>query len=97
MIKKQNQNNKGEIIIYKAKDNKISLSVRLEKETVWLTQKQIAKLFGIQRPAITKHLNNIFKSEELDKKSVCSILEHTATDGKKYRTSNVLYKNSLNL
>jgi len=53
---------------------------------LWLTQAQIAVLFGTQRPAVTKHLNNIFKSGELDKNSACSILEHTASDWKKYRT-----------
>lgn len=77
---------KGEIVIYRAKDKKIQLEVKLEQETVWLTQKQIALLFGTQRPAITKHLYNIFKSGELPEDSVCSILEHTASDGKKYRT-----------
>jgi prophage maintenance system killer protein len=58
----------------------------LVEDTVWLTQKQIAQLFGTQRPAITKHLSNIFKNKELKKDSVCSILEHTASDGKIYRT-----------
>lgn len=55
-------------------------------ETVWLTQQQIAELFGTKRPAITKHLSNIFKSGELDENSVRSILEHTAADGKIYKT-----------
>ena len=54
---------------------------------MWLTQQQIADLFGTKRPAITKHLNNIFNSGELDKDSVSSILEHTAADGKTYKTS----------
>jgi hypothetical protein len=45
-------------------------------ETIWLTQKQIAELFGTKRPAITKHLKNIFASGELEEKSTCSILEH---------------------
>ena len=76
---------KGEIIIYKDKSGP-KIDVRLDKETVWLTQNQIAILFGTQRPAITKHLNNIFESKELDKNSVSSILEHTAPDGKKYKT-----------
>jgi hypothetical protein len=62
------------------------LEVRLENETVWLTQTQIADLFGTQRPAVTKHLRNIFNTGELDEHSVCSILEHTAADGKKYQT-----------
>ncbi len=73
---------KGEIIIYK--DKKAQIEVRLENETVWLTQAQMAVLFGTQRPAITKHLKNIFNSGELGENSVCSILEHTATDGKTY-------------
>ncbi len=81
-IKKQ----KGEIIIYKASKGEARVEVRLEKETVWLTQAQIARLFGTQRPAITKHLNNIFKTGELDAKAVSSILEHTAADGKTYHT-----------
>jgi hypothetical protein len=76
---------KGKIIIYKTRKGP-ELEVKLEKETVWLMQTQIATLFGTQRPAITKHLNNIFKTGELDKKSVSSILEHTAPDGKTYET-----------
>lgn len=74
-------NKKADIVIY---NNKIE--VKLEKETLWLTQKQIAELFDIQRPAVTKHLSNIFKTKELEKASVCSILEHTAEDGKVYKT-----------
>lgn len=78
--------NKGEIAIYETPKKEVKLDVRLEKETVWLTQKQIAILFGTQRPAVTKHLNNIFKAGELNKNSVSSILEHTAADGKTYKT-----------
>lgn len=78
--------NKGEVIIYQTSDGEISLDVRLENQTVWLTQKQIAELFGTKRPAVTKHLSNIFNSGELKEKSVCSILEHTAEDGKVYNT-----------
>jgi hypothetical protein len=77
---------KGEIIIYRSKDGQAKLEARLEQETIWLTQAQIGLLFGTQRPAITKHLNNIFRSGELDQISVSSILEHTATDGKIYKT-----------
>jgi len=79
--------NKGEIIIYKTVDNETQIDVKFEKDTVWLNQKQIADVFGTQRPAITKHLLNIFKTKELDKNSVSSILEHTASDGKKYKTA----------
>ncbi|MGV8091801.1 MAG: RhuM family protein [Mangrovibacterium sp.] len=78
--------NKGEIVIYQTQDGSTNLDVRLENETVWLTQKQIAELFGTKRPAITKHLGNIFNSAELEESSVSSILEHTANDGKVYQT-----------
>ena len=78
--------NRGEIILYQP-DEAVRLEVRLENETVWLTQEQIAILFGTKRPAITKHLNNIYNSGELDKESTCSILEHMGNDGKqKYVT-----------
>lgn len=78
---------KGEIVLYQSKDKKVQLEVTLERGMAWLTQKQIALLFGTKRPAITKHLHNIFKSKELRKDSVCSILEHTAPDGKAYNTT----------
>lgn len=71
----------GEIILYQP-DEAVKLEVRLEDETVWLTQEQIADLFGTKRPAITKHLNNIYKSGELDVDSTCSILERMGNDGK---------------
>ncbi len=79
-----NQNNS--IVIYEASKGDVRIDVRLENETIWLTQAQIAILFGTERPAITKHLNNIFRSGELNKNSVSSILEHTAADGKTYKT-----------
>ena len=75
----------NEIVLYQPNDA-IHLEVRMANESVWLTQPQIAMLFGVQRPAITKHLRNIFKSGELEESSVSSILEHTATDGKTYQT-----------
>ncbi|AEB27239.1 Putative DNA-binding protein in cluster with Type I restriction-modification system [Francisella cf. novicida Fx1] len=69
----------SDIVIYE--DGNIELKATVENETVWLTQKQIAELFDVQRPAITKHLSNIFKSNELDENVVCSILEHTTKHG----------------
>lgn len=53
---------------------------------MWLTQEEIARLFEVQRPAITKHIKNIFATKELQEDSVCSILELTARDDKKYKT-----------
>ena len=75
----------GEIVLYQP-DDTIRLEVRMDDETVWLTQAQIATLFGVKQPAISKHLNNIFRSGELDESAVHSILEYTATDGKLYKT-----------
>ncbi len=69
----------SEIVIYE--DGVVSLEATVEKDTLWLSQKQIAELFDVQRPAITKHLGNIFKSDELNEKVVCSILEHTTKHG----------------
>ena len=75
---------KGEIVIYTSNDGHVSLDARLEKETIWLTQVQIADLFSVKRPAISKHIKNIFESGELIEDSVVSILETTAKDGKNY-------------
>ena len=75
----------NEIILYQP-DASVALEVRVERETVWLTQQQIADLFGVKQPAISKHLKNIFESGELIEASVYSILEYTATDGKNYKT-----------
>jgi hypothetical protein len=71
----------NEIILYKPNDS-IQLEVRLQAETVWLTQEQIAFLFGTKRPAITKHLNNIYQSGELAEDSTCSILERMGNNSK---------------
>lgn len=76
---------KGEIILYQPNES-LKLEVQIENDTVWLTQQQMAELFGVKQPAVSKHLNNIFKEGELDKASVHSILEYTAADGKSYKT-----------
>ena len=76
----------GEIILYQP-DNSIRLEVRMEEETVWLTQAQMAMLFGTQRAAITKHLNNIYKSGEIDMEATCSKMEHVGQDGTRLYTT----------
>jgi len=68
-MKKEEIVNKGEIIIYQTSKKEVDFAVRLEEETVWLTQAQIAELFDTERSVITKHLGNIFKTGELDEKS----------------------------
>lgn len=77
----------NEIAIFKSKDGVIELQVKLDNDTVWLTQKQLSNLFDLQVPAINKHLNNIFKTKELEINSVISKMEITASDGKVYKTN----------
>ena len=79
----------SQIVLYQPNESvKLEVKVDAGHETVWLTQQQIADLFGTKRPAITKHLSNIYASGELDKNSTCSILEHMGNDGKqRYATT----------
>jgi len=77
---------KNEIIIYQAEETSVRLEVRLEDETVWLSQAQMAALFQTTRNNITLHLSNIFKENELEENSVCKESLLTAKDGKKYKT-----------
>lgn len=78
--------NQGEIILYQP-DSEVKLEVRLEEETVWLTQAQMAELFQTTRNNVTLHIRNIFKEGELVENSVCKESLRTAADGKKYRTN----------
>ena len=87
-----NDNNKiqattddSQIVLYQP-DDSIRLEVKLDQDTVWLTQAQMTELFRTTRNNITMHIRNIFKEKELDEKSVCKESLHTAADGKRYRT-----------
>jgi hypothetical protein len=88
MAKKHTPTTEGfnEILLFTTPNGKVKVEIYLQNETIWLTQDKIAVLFGVQRPAITKHLKNIFESGELIEDSVSSILEHTAEDRKVYKT-----------
>jgi hypothetical protein len=77
---------KGEILIYKAKDGSQQLEVKLEEDTVWLSQKQMAELFDKNPMTVNGHISNIFKEKELDQKSVIRKSLITASDGKNYET-----------
>lgn len=74
----------GEILIYKNQDGNIKIDVRLQEETVWLTQAQMATLFGKDKRTISEHIGNIFKEGELDENSVVRKFRTTAADGKNY-------------
>jgi len=78
--------NQSEILFYTAEDGQTKIQVRLEDETVWLSQKQIAELFDKSRVTITEHIKNVFAEGELEENSVCQNFRHTAEDGKTYDT-----------
>ena len=82
---KKEQFNKGEIIIYETSKKEVGLKVRFENETLWLDAHQMAEVFDVNRPAIVKHIQKIYKTGELIENSTCSILEQVAKDGKKRR------------
>ncbi len=75
-----------EFLLYTTPNSDIKIEAYLHNETVWLPQKRIAELFGVDRTVITKHLKNIFESGELEEDSVCAKIAHTAEDGKTYQT-----------
>ena len=75
-----------EILLYQDANGKVKIEVLIQNETLWLPQAKIAELFGVDRSVVTKHLKNIFDTEELDKVSVCAKIAHTAEDGKTYQT-----------
>jgi len=80
-MKKSLPNNQTSFLLYTGNDGKINIEVFLKDETLWLTQKAMAELFGVKIPAISKHLSNIFESGELEKKATLSVLETVQKEG----------------
>lgn len=85
-LKQVHEMNTSEILIYQNQNGHIKIDVRLEDETVWLTQSQMAQLFGKDKRTISEHIGNIFKEGELEENSVVRNFRITATDGKNYDT-----------
>jgi len=79
--------NNGEFLIYVSKDGGIKIDVRLDEETVWLTQAQMGELFGKDKRTISEHIGNVFHEEELKENSVVRNFRTTASDGKAYDTN----------
>ena len=80
--------NENNILFYSDEEGNPKVEVVLQDENVWLNVNAIATLFGVQRPAIVKHINNIYKEEELERNSTCSILEHMGNNNlQKYKTN----------
>lgn len=84
-ITKTSSSEETHIVLYHP-DDTLSLEVKLDQDTVWLTQAQMTLLFRTTRNNITMHINNIFKEGELEENAVCKDSLHTAADGKKYHT-----------
>ena len=85
---KQNQ-----IVIYQTEDGQTQIDVRLENETVWLTQAQMAELFETDRTSIVRHINNIYKVDELDRESTCAKIAQVQIEGKRTVKRNIPYFN----
>ncbi len=79
--------NESSLLIYQNQEGNIKIDVQLENDTVWLTQEQMAQLFGKGRSTITEHISNIFKEEELEQNAVCRNFRHTANDSENYSLS----------
>jgi len=75
----------GEIVLYRARDGRAALDVRLTEETVWLSLNQMAALFDRDKSVISRHLRNVFVTKELDRESVVAFFATTAADGKTYQ------------
>lgn len=86
MSKTDEPKNNSEFIIFKTEDEQVAVDVRLNENDVWLTQDQLANLYGVERPGITQHIKNIFTEGELQEESVSKKFLRTATDGKNYST-----------
>ncbi len=89
---RQGENN-GEIVIYKAEDGKTAIDVKLEQETVWLNQYQLAELFKTDRTSILRHIRNIYKTGELEEKSTCAKIAQVQKEGGRRISRNILTYN----
>jgi len=86
-------NGGGEVVLYQAADGRVQLEVRLERETVWLTQAQMADLFGRERSVVTKHLRNVYNERELDSAATCAKFAQVQTEGPRTVTRDVDHYN----
>ncbi len=77
----------SEVVIYQMEDGKTNLEVQLDEETVWLNLNQIVALFGRDKSVVSRHINNIFREEELDREAVVANFATTAADGKTYQVN----------
>ena len=86
-------NKNDQIVIYQTEDGQTQVDVRMENETVWLTQAQMAELFQTDRTSIVRHINNIYKVEELERESTCAKIAQLQIEGNRSVTRQIPYFN----
>ena len=85
--------NNSSIILYQSEDGQTHVDVRMENDTVWLTQAQMAELFETDRTSIVRHINNIYKTEELEREATCAKIAQVQMEGNRKVTRQVPYFN----
>lgn len=93
MNEKENNTNKGEIIIYQSEDGLTQINVKLEDETIWLTQQQMAELFQTSRTNVVEHIRNIYSEGELDQNSTCREFRQVQREGNREVVRQILHYN----
>lgn len=83
----------GEVLLYEAPDGEVRVDVRLDHETVWLTQEQMGRLFGRERSVITKHVRNVFREGELEPEATCAKFAQVQTEGERTVTRKIDHYN----
>ena len=86
-------NEKNRMVIFQSADGSIQIDVKMEQETVWLNQQQMAELFGVDRTVVVKHIRNIFKDEELKESSTCAIFAQVRNEGRRVVSREIPFYN----
>ena len=93
MVLSDSKMDENKIVIYQTEDGQTQIDVRLENETVWLTQAQMAELFETDRTSIVRHINNIYRADELEREATCAKIAQVQTEGKRQVTRTIPYFN----
>ena len=93
MVLSDSKMDENKIVIYQTEDGQTQIDVRLENETVWLTQAQMAELFETDRTSIVRHINNIYRVDELDRETTCAKIAQVQTEGKRQVTRTIPFFN----
>ena len=95
MVLSDSKMDENKIVIYQTEDGQTQIDVRLENETVWLTQAQMAELFETDRTSIVRHINNIYRVDELGREATCAKIAQVQTEGKRQVTNERIRKEQI--